>query len=161
MHKSVFFKFSAEAKEKRLFQFNTSNWRIVNLSNENSYVSLPMYSREITPGNVVWEGVAEFPDSGEYVLVGNGRFASPLEYSASMTRFFESTNPVTGGLISQTIYTYETAFNQVTSITDEQGRRTLFDIDPANGNVRAVTQVIGADGGGDDLVTTYSFPPTG
>lgn len=39
VHESVLLRFSATAKEKRLFQFNTSNWQIVNLSNSTQYVT--------------------------------------------------------------------------------------------------------------------------
>ncbi len=161
VHETELFKFSATAKEKRLFQFNNPNWYIVNLSNDNNYVSLSLASREISPGNIVWEGVAEFPDNGDYVLVGAGRFASPLDYTALMTSFSETTFPLSGGQLSQNIYTYDPTFNQVTSVTDEQGRKTLFDIDPANGNVRSVTQVIGTVGGGDDLAIAFTYTASG
>jgi len=46
-------------------------------------------------------------------------------------------------------------------MTDELGRQTLYAIDPANGNRLSVTQVIGAVGGGDDLVTSYTYTARG
>ena len=40
-------------------------------------------------------------------------------------------------------WAYETSFNQLTSYTDQLNRQTVYDIDPANGNVLAVTRVVG------------------
>ena len=40
------------------------------------------------------------------------------------------------GTASGKHYTYDPTFSQVTSFTDELGHQTLYDIDPANGNVR-------------------------
>ena len=40
-------------------------------------------------------------------------------------------------------WAYETSFNQLTSYTDQLDRQTVYDIDPANGNVLAVTRVVG------------------
>ena len=40
-------------------------------------------------------------------------------------------------------WAYETSFNQLTSYTDQRDRQTVYDIDPANGNVLAVTRVVG------------------
>ena len=58
-------------------------------------------------------------------------------------------------------FTYDRMFHQVTSFTDELGRQTLFNIDPSNGNVRSITQVVGALGGGDDVVTQFTYTPRG
>lgn len=49
------------------------------------------------------------------------------------------------------------SINQVTSQTDELGRKTIYDIDPLTGNVRSSTRVIGAIGGTDDLITGYTY----
>ncbi|HND52788.1 MAG TPA: hypothetical protein PLV92_10345, partial [Pirellulaceae bacterium] len=54
-------------------------------------------------------------------------------------------------------YTYDATFSQLTRIVDQLGHQTLFDIDPTNGNTRSVTQVVGAIGGGDDVVTRYTY----
>ncbi|TAF58198.1 MAG: DUF4114 domain-containing protein [Oscillatoriales cyanobacterium] len=54
-------------------------------------------------------------------------------------------------------YTYDPVFNQVTSETDELGRQTLYEIDPITGNRRKMTQVVGAVGGTDDVVTSYTY----
>ncbi len=58
-------------------------------------------------------------------------------------------------------FTYDPVFNQLTSINDELGRQTFFEIDPANGNTLSITQVIGlldsASSETDDLVTQYTY----
>jgi RHS repeat-associated protein len=59
------------------------------------------------------------------------------------------------------LYAYDTVFNQMTSETDELGRRTLYEIDPANGNVLSETRVVGELGGSDDVVTRYTYTPRG
>jgi RHS repeat-associated protein len=58
-------------------------------------------------------------------------------------------------------FTYDSVFNQVTSIVDELGRQTLFEIDPNNGNVLSVRKVVGAVGGSDDEVTRYTYTTQG
>jgi RHS repeat-associated protein len=60
----------------------------------------------------------------------------------------------------QRTMTYDPVFNQMTSETDELGRKTLYQIDPANGNVLSVTQVVGA-GGPNDVVAHYTYTPQG
>jgi RHS repeat-associated protein len=46
-------------------------------------------------------------------------------------------------------------------MTDELGRQTIYDIDPANGNVRSMNQVVGTVGGTDDPVTRYTYTAQG
>jgi len=63
-------------------------------------------------------------------------------------------------------FTYDPVFNQLTSITDELGRLTLFEIDPINGNRLSTTRVVGkldsiGNGETDDLVTTFTYLSTG
>ena len=57
--------------------------------------------------------------------------------------------------------TYEPNFNQLTSVTDEIGRKTLFAVDAANGNTISSTQVVGAVGGDDDITYHYTYTPSG
>lgn len=63
------------------------------------------------------------------------------------------------------VFTYDPVFNQLTSMTDELGRQTLFEVDPANGNTLSITRVIGqpdsTSAETDDLVTQYSYLPNG
>jgi RHS repeat-associated protein len=58
-------------------------------------------------------------------------------------------------------FTYDAQFNQLTSVTDELGHQTLYEIDPTTGNLLSETRVIGAVGGADDLVTRYTYTPLG
>lgn len=62
-----------------------------------------------------------------------------------------------GGGTGKRSYTYDPVFNQVTSETDELGRQTLYELDPITGNRRKVTQVVGAVGDSDDVVTSYTY----
>ena len=54
-------------------------------------------------------------------------------------------------------FAYDETFGQLTRIRNELGRQTLFDIDPANGNTRSITRVVGALGGPDDVVTHFTY----
>ena len=58
-------------------------------------------------------------------------------------------------------YTYDPVFNQITSEMNELGRQTLYEIDPNNGNLLSTTQVVGAVGGSDDVITRYTYTPNG
>ncbi len=58
-------------------------------------------------------------------------------------------------------YEYDFDFSQLTRRVDELGREILFTIDPMNGNTLTRTEVIGAAGGGDDLVTQYTYTAHG
>jgi RHS repeat-associated protein len=62
-------------------------------------------------------------------------------------------------------YTYDPVFNQLTSITDELGRKTLYTLDSNNGNVLRTTRVVGQldtnSNENDDVITTYTYTPTG
>ncbi|MEG3928320.1 RHS repeat-associated core domain-containing protein, partial [Microcoleus sp. T3_D1] len=62
-----------------------------------------------------------------------------------------------GGGTGKRSYTYDPVFNQVTSETDELGRQTLYEIDPLTGNQIKVTNVVGAVGDSDDVVTSYTY----
>ena len=79
-----------------------------------------------------------------------------------------------GGLQqSPRVFTYDPVFSQLTSMTDELGRQTLFEIDPTNGNTLSITRVVGAldfpspacagegQGEGDDLVTCFTYTSRG
>ena len=58
-------------------------------------------------------------------------------------------------------FEYDPTFNQMTKAIDELGRETIYEIDPANGNRLSVTRVVGSLGGGDDVVTSYTYTPEG
>jgi RHS repeat-associated protein len=66
-------------------------------------------------------------------------------------------NPV---VTTQKTFTYDTVFNQLTSITDELGRKTIYKLDSTNGNRLSETRVVGtvdSAPGGDDVVTSYTY----
>ncbi|WP_156804809.1 CARDB domain-containing protein [Synechococcus sp. PCC 6312] len=63
--------------------------------------------------------------------------------------------------LGQQHYTYDPVFNQLTSMTDELGRQTLYEIDPTTGNRLSMTQVVGDVGGTDDVVTRYTYTAQG
>ncbi|MDR1922957.1 MAG: hypothetical protein LBQ66_01185, partial [Planctomycetaceae bacterium] len=59
-------------------------------------------------------------------------------------------------------WTYDPIFNKVTSYTDQLGRQTIYEIDPNNGLVLSVRQVVGnidsqLNGENDDVVTSYVY----
>ncbi|MEM6432630.1 MAG: RHS repeat-associated core domain-containing protein [Cyanobacteria bacterium P01_D01_bin.115] len=63
-------------------------------------------------------------------------------------------------------YTYDPIFNQLTSMTDEIGRQTLYKIDETTGNRIEMTQVVGevdsaGNGETDDVTTLYSYTEHG
>jgi RHS repeat-associated protein len=55
-------------------------------------------------------------------------------------------------------FTYDPKFNQLTSETDEVGRKTLYQIDPANGNTLSETQVVP---GGTNVLTAFTYNAQG
>ncbi len=63
--------------------------------------------------------------------------------------------------IGERRYTYDPIFNQVTSETDELGRKRLYEIDPLTGNLLSTNRVVGTVGGDDDVVTRYAYTAKG
>lgn len=78
---------------------------------------------------------------------------------------FSNGGPPPGGLAEPRVFTYDSDFNQLTSITDELGRHTFFELDPTNGNTVAQIRVIGDDdrtsAETDDLVTSFTYLANG
>ncbi|WP_165229541.1 peroxidase family protein [Aquisphaera insulae] len=62
-------------------------------------------------------------------------------------------------------FTYDPKFSQVNSMTDALGRRTILDVDPATGNTRSITAIVGlpdaTSGETDDLVTRFTYTSRG
>jgi RHS repeat-associated protein len=58
-------------------------------------------------------------------------------------------------------YTYDSKFNQLTSMTDELGHQTLYQIDPNNGNLLSLNQLVGEVGGDDDIITQFTYTNNG
>ena len=63
------------------------------------------------------------------------------------------------------LFTYESNFNRLTSITDELGRKTFIEIDPVNGDLLSLTRVIGQrdseSSETDDVITNLTHNDNG
>ena len=67
---------------------------------------------------------------------------------------------------SQLTWTYDPTFAQPVSYTDQNGNQTLYEIDPANGNVLSVTYVVDqvddeSNSQTDDVVVSYTYTGAG
>jgi RHS repeat-associated protein len=62
-------------------------------------------------------------------------------------------------------YTYDSVFNQLTSVTDELGRKTIYDLDVNTGKLLKSTRVVGQldvnTTAIDDVITSYTYTLTG
>jgi RHS repeat-associated protein len=58
---------------------------------------------------------------------------------------------------TQKKFTYDTKFNQLTSVVDEIGRKTIYEIDASNGDRLSETRIVGTEGGDDDIITRYTY----
>jgi RHS repeat-associated protein len=63
-------------------------------------------------------------------------------------------------------YTYDSVFNQLTSVTDELGHQTLYTLDATTGNVLKTTHIIGqldsaTNNETNDVVTSYTYTSSG
>ncbi|NEQ48277.1 MAG: hypothetical protein F6K00_33980 [Leptolyngbya sp. SIOISBB] len=111
--------------------------------------------------------------SGEFLLSDLDADGDPDLLGISSSELFVSlNNAIEDGIdpnarpAGARSYTYDPIFNQMTSMTDEIGRQTLYEIDPTNGNRLAMTQVVGEidsveNGETDDVTTTYTYTATG
>ncbi len=151
------------AGDTLLLQAESSNWVIFDPAANSSdpYLAINWSRVETTPGKFVSEGIVSFSKTGTVTLIRLGAFGAPLDYSIRLTRLDKSVAPLAGGTLSSTTYTYDSNFNQPTSVTDQQGRRTLFNIDPGRGNVLGITKIIGTEGGGDDVISSFTYLASG
>ncbi len=152
------------AGDKLLLQAESSNWVIYDpneLFYRNTYLPIRWERVETSPVNFVSEGIVSFSKAGTVTLIRLGASGSPLDYSIRLTRLEEPATPLVGGTLTGTAQTYDPAFNQPTSRTDQQGRKSLYDIDPMNGNVLSVTEIVGQAGGSDDLVSRFTYTASG
>jgi RHS repeat-associated protein len=75
-------------------------------------------------------------------------------------------SPAVAPINVQRQYTYDSKFNQLTSVTNELGHKTLYDLDTNTGNVLKNTRVVGQldstiNGETNDVVTSYTYTSTG
>ena len=63
----------------------------------------------------------------------------------------------TNTTVAHKTFIYDQKFGQIKESIDELGRRTIYDIDPLNGDRLSETRVVGALGGTDDVVTHYTY----
>ncbi|BAY73413.1 hypothetical protein NIES23_62410 (plasmid) [Trichormus variabilis NIES-23] len=124
------------------------------------------------PGNQIVTGSSNLSNdfqttltsTGTYLLVLDGNNSNSninyrfVVYSLETTSIALNLDNV--GL-SKRLYTYDSKFNQVTSMTDELGHQTLYQIDPNNGNLLSLNQVIGEVGGDDDIITRFTYTNKG
>ncbi|MCA9166627.1 MAG: VCBS repeat-containing protein [Planctomycetales bacterium] len=85
--------------------------------------------------------------------------------SSLAIRLNQTTTPSTVSEITPRRFSYEPEFNQLTSMTDELGRQTIYEIDPANGNTLSERRIVGEDDRvsdeADDVVTKFSYTQRG
>ncbi len=100
------------------------------------------------------------PVDGTYILIlSDERTDGTIDYNFRVVE--EKRTRTELGTLRGRQFTYDSVFNQLTGITDELGRQTLFEIDSANGNVLSTTQVIGEVGGDDDIVRRFAYTEEG
>ena len=114
--------------------------------------------------------VASFDEEGALPTVtrnANNLIATQTDARGNTTSFeYDANGNVTSiqdaisGAAART-FEYEPMFNQLTREVDELGRQTLYEVDPANGNLLSVTQVVGDVGGDDDIVTRFTYTSRG
>jgi RHS repeat-associated protein len=143
----------------------------------------------ISDGNVTYGGVATggvtSAGTGKFVSVDTNGIGSAIKFSAGnlsnaatgeLTVIFDSNFFTDAGdlvdnqnLVRNLVgfertakrFTYDSKFNQVTSYTDELSHQKLYQIDQNNGNVLSLTQVVGAVGGDDDLISRFTYTDKG
>ena len=93
-------------------------------------------------------------------------YATSYTLPASYSNNSSSYNSTSFRNTSTKSYTYDSVFNQLTSVTDELGRKTLYDLDTNTGNVLKTTRIVGLldstiNGETNDVVTSYTYTSTG
>ncbi len=110
------------------------------------------------------QGVTTLPSTGVFTLLhDNDDLSQPADFNFTLQLLDDTIVPNEPAYLAAASkkMTYDPTFNQLSSAIDELGHTTLFDIDPANGNTRSITRVVGALGGGDDQVTTMTYLASG
>jgi RHS repeat-associated protein len=132
---------------------NASYYYTLNLYGPNGY---GVSNSQITePGNGF---IVTLPTSGTYVMLPFTASVSG-DYSFTFALPADTTAPVTlqGGSPGVGI-TYDSVFHKPTSVVDNLGNQTLYQLDPNTGNILTVTRVVP---GGTNVVTTYTYTSSG
>jgi RHS repeat-associated protein len=124
-----------------------------------------VYDQSYRQVDVVFDAdVITLPTTGDYYLErDNDELAESADFTVTLSVLDDPLMRIEPAYVASSAIqlSYDSAFHQMTSVTDELGRQTLFDIDPANGNTRSITRVVGTAGGNDDQVSTFTYLPSG
>lgn len=131
----------------------------------NNNAAAPLVSGSVQGSNTSDDSQLRFSvtrvlEAGERIQFTAGG-SNPFTYVGLSATILLEGNAAEDNGTATTTYTYEPNFNQLTSVTDEVGRRTLFAVDPANGNTVSVTNVVGTLGGNDDRLTQFTYTASG
>jgi RHS repeat-associated protein len=102
--------------------------------------------------------VVTLPADDTYVVLPVSSTLTPAAYNFQVSLPATTTGPLT--LLSAAPgqhVAYDPVFNLPTSVTDELGRQTQYQLDPATGNVLSATQAAASG----NVVTKYTYTPTG
>ncbi|MEL6107299.1 MAG: RHS repeat-associated core domain-containing protein [Planctomycetota bacterium] len=155
-----------------IYRFSATAGSEILIDDQSSPV--PLYDLRDTHGLRIDSGVCDcqtsIPRDGEYFLIVEGRNSG----STSTEIPFQFVVRGVTANAAQSIefaergiqeFRYETTFNQLTSFVDERGNRTLYEVNPENGNTLSVRRVVGGidpEGlDGDDVVTRLEYTPSG
>ena len=104
--------------------------------------------------------VATLPAAGTYLLFpitagqyGSSTFSIPVYITSDVTKSLSLQDGSPGEQVQ-----YDSTFAKPTSITDQAGEQTLYQLDPNTGNVLSVTRVMSS---GPNLVTSYTYNSAG
>ncbi len=104
------------------------------------------------------------PHDGTYWFIRDlDDIRTPFPFKLKLTKPDQIVIPLntSGGTAGELRLTYDPNFNQLTSVIDELGRQTSLDIDVSNGNTLKAIQKVGELGGSDDIVSSFTYSPSG
>ena len=173
----------ASARTLRHFprQAYLSSPQIADANNDGNLDLIGRATNDVT-WTILGDGHGSFPSQGGFYMPGDQLLTGDFNEDG-LTDFItgynyrsdELGNLVLGNAAAAAInivpdrrYTfYDATFSQPTEITDERGNQTLFNIDPTNGNILSVREVVGSEDSdegpetADDVVTGYTYTPEG
>jgi RHS repeat-associated protein len=149
------YRFTAQAGASYFFALQTTGTPPTNTAN----------LRLVDPyGNVLFSNPSAtdpraltLAQAGTYTLLVEGAIdaTGTTAYTLSVTTVTSPpSQPLTARSAGARRYIYDPTFNRLTSFTDELGRQTLYTLDPNNGNILSVTQVVS---GGPNVTTQFTY----